>query len=131
MNVKNNRWHWLENLENAVPVSGYGNRLSMYLIALEAWRRGIQVKFYYLDNQENKMLIRYSLRYNDKEHLFESSMGDKLTRKAFNTCENKDKTKKYLKLAGISGPQGERFREDEGRGEILTYGKLLGLPVVP
>src|SRR5690625_5271014 len=98
MNIKNNRWHWLEKLENAVPRSGYGNRLSMYLIALEAWRRGLQVKFYYLDNQDNKMLIRYSLSNVDKEHFFESSMGDKLTRKAISICENKDETKKYLSL---------------------------------
>jgi len=122
---------WLEHLEEAVPTEGYGNRLSMYLIALEAWRRGITVTFFTVDNPENKILIRYSLKLNDKEHKFVSSRGDKLTDEAFDICDNKDLTKQYLEKAGVKVPKGKRFEEAaETYQDILEYGVSLGFPVV-
>lgn len=122
---------WLEHLEEAVPTEGYGNRLSMYLIALEAWRRGITVNFFTVDNPENKLLIRYSLKLNDKEHKFVSSRGDKLTDEAFEICDNKDLTKQYLKEAGVKVPEGKRFNHArEMHQSIIDYGAFLGFPLV-
>lgn len=121
---------YLPHLINAVPKRGYGNRLSMYLIALEAWRRGLNVKFYLKDNPENKLLIRYSLSDNTKEYHFESSMGDKLTSYAYEVCENKDETKKVLKKSGVPVPEGKRFVEEVENNEIINYARELGYPVV-
>lgn len=122
---------WLEHLEEAVPPEGFGNRLSMYLIALEAWRRGITVNFFTVDNPENKLLIRYALKLNDKEHKFVSSRGDKLTEEAFHVCDNKDLTKQYLKKAGVKVPEGKRFSDaKEMHQEIIDYGASLGFPLV-
>lgn len=121
---------WLPHLENAVPTKGYGNRLSMYLISLEAWRRGLKVKYYSIDNPENKMLIRYSLSDGKNTYHFESSRGEKLSKQAFEICENKDETKKTLAEAGIPVPEGKRFKENSSEEEILEYAEQLGFPVV-
>jgi D-alanine-D-alanine ligase-like ATP-grasp enzyme/acylphosphatase len=125
--MKNN--NWLSHLEGAVPTS-YGNRLSMYLIALEAWRRGLTVRFFSIDNPKNKLLIRYALSYRGREHSFESSMGDKLTDRAFNICKDKDETKRYLLKEQVPVPDGKRFDKNDSDLEIINYASLLGYPVV-
>lgn len=121
---------WLNHLKEAVPTEGYGNKLSMYLIALEAWRRGIKVNFYTIDNPENKILIRYSLEYQGKKHYFESSLGDKLSPEAFDVCEYKDLTKKYLADAGIKVPRGKVFSTSADEEEYLKFAESLTFPVV-
>lgn len=128
--MTNSEYKWLPHLENAIPSKGYGNRLSMYLIALEAWRRGISVRFYLLENPENKMLIRYVLSYNDKEHYFESSLGDKISEETFRICENKDEAIKYLARAKVPVPTGKRFGPNVEDSSILEYAKKIGYPVV-
>src|SRR5699024_1898494 len=104
--------------------------LSMYLISLEAWRRGIKVNFYTIDNPDNRVLVRYSLEYNDKVHHFESSLGDKLSLEAFDVCEYKDLTKKYLSDAGIKVPEGKVFSKESASNEALNYAQTLSYPVV-
>lgn len=121
---------FLPHLINAVPESGYGNRLSMYLIALEAWRRGLKVKFFYEDNPENKMLIRYTLADEKNEYYFNSSLGEKLTKYAYDICENKDETKKILSKSNIPVPKGKRFTEENDIEVILEYANQLGYPLV-
>lgn len=124
-----NEYEWLLKLEKAVPTKGYGTRLSMYLLSLEAWRRGLKVKFFIEDNPDNKMLIRYSLSDGLNEYNFESSRGEKLSDFAYEVCENKAKTKDILSKAGISVPEGKRFRINQAN-EILDYARSLNYPVV-
>ncbi len=121
---------WLEHLQEAVPPEGYGNKLSMYLIALEAWRRGIKVNFYTIDNPDNKVLVRYSLELDGKVHHFESSLGDKLSKEAFDVCEYKDLTKEYLRDAGVKVPEGRVFSTSEDESVIMEFTKTLSFPVV-
>lgn len=125
-----NKQHYLPHLKNAVPTKGYGNRLSMYLIALEAWRRGLKIKFYLKENPENKMLIRYSLSDEKNEYNFESSLGEKVTKYAYDVCENKDETKQVLSKTGLPVPEGKRFTEDVNLEKIIEYANKLGYPVV-
>ena len=125
-----NAQKYLPHLINAVPNKGYGNRLSMYLIALEAWRRGLVIKFFLKDNPENKLLIRYSISNGENEYEFESSLGEKLTPYAYEVCQNKDETKKVLKAAGISVPEGQRFTSNIQNEEIINYACNLGFPLV-
>src|SRR5690625_2038000 len=121
---------WLDHLSGAVPDVGYGNRMSMYLIALEAWRRGLKVKFYKLENPQNKMFIRYTISDGLIEHKFESSLGDKVTDSAFKICENKDHTKKVLLDKNIPVPEGQRFHPNTQLTDIIAYVKKLQYPVV-
>src|SRR5690625_807837 len=102
----------------------------MYLIALEAWRRGLVVKFFLKDNPENKLLIRYSIGDSEQEYAFESSRGGKLSPYAYEVCENKDETKKVLSKAGIPVPEGKRFTENISDEKIIEYSNKLGYPVV-
>ncbi|MBP1971475.1 D-alanine-D-alanine ligase-like ATP-grasp enzyme/acylphosphatase [Virgibacillus natechei] len=122
--------NWFKHLQYAVPVEGYGNKLSMYFIALEAWRRGITINFFNIDNMDNKVLVRYSLNFKGRESKFEGSKGDKLSNEADKICENKDETKRYLTKAGVSVPEGKRFEVICSITEILSYAKRMGYPVV-
>jgi|GEM_PF-626042 len=121
---------FLHHLRNAVPKSGYGNRLSMYLISLEAWRRGLKVTYFYEKNPENKMLVRYTLADEKNEYYFNSSLGDKLTEGAFDICENKDKTKKILSEAGLPVPKGKKFTKGTNIETIIDYANQLDYPLV-
>ncbi|SFB27436.1 D-alanine-D-alanine ligase [Lentibacillus halodurans] len=122
--------NWLPHLKNAVPITGFGKKLSMYTIALEGWRRGLKLKFYTIDNPENKLKIRYSLSTEDREHKFESSKGDKTTELAYEICDNKFLTKEYLSKAGVPTPEGKRFSEETQDEEIINYANTLGFPLV-
>lgn len=121
---------WLNHLEEAVPLKGYGNRLSMYLISLEAWRRGITINFFNKDNPDNKNLIRYSLNYGGKEYQFESSRGNKLSKEAFEICNNKDLTKQFMTKLGVKVPQGKRFFKDVKEEDVVSFAETIGYPVV-
>ncbi|CAM4281797.1 acylphosphatase [Lacicoccus alkaliphilus] len=121
---------WLDHLKEAIPAEGYGNKLSMSLIALEAWRRGIEVKFYTIDNPDNKVLVRYSLEYGGRTHYFESSLGDKLSAEAFDVCEYKDLTKKYISYAGVRFPKGKVFTRSADKKDIINFASSLSFPVV-
>lgn len=123
-------YKWLPHLEDAVPVAGQGKRISTYTLALEGWRRGLSLKFYSLIDEENKLKIRYSLDYEGREHHFELSKGDKVTREAFDICDDKDLTKKYLEKAGVPVPRGEKFLNGRNDEEIIAYANQLGYPIV-
>src|SRR5690625_7506819 len=82
-----NKELWLDHLMYATPIEGYGNRMSMFLISLEAWRRGINVKFYTIDDPDNRLLIRYELCHNERSFSFNSSFYHQLPEKTYNICQ--------------------------------------------
>lgn len=128
--MESNNSRWLQHLINAVPQAGFGKKLSMYTIALEGWRRGLKLKFFTIDDPENKLRIRYSLSYKGKEHRFESSKGDKTTDLAYEICDNKFLTKEYLQKAGVPVAEGKRFTSEESDEKIIQFANSLGFPLV-
>ncbi|PYZ92547.1 hypothetical protein CR194_12825 [Salipaludibacillus keqinensis] len=124
------KYKWLPHLEDAVPKAGQGKRISTYTVALEGWRRGIRLRFFSMFDEENKLKVRYSLKYKDREHHFALSKGDKVTDEAFDICDDKDLTKKYLSKAGVPTPEGAKFSEDATDEEVLAYANSLGYPLV-
>jgi D-alanine-D-alanine ligase-like ATP-grasp enzyme/acylphosphatase len=130
LKVSETDYKWLPHLEGAVPKAGQGKRISTYTLALEGWRRGIRLRFYCVTDEENKLKLRYSLKYKEKEHHFALSMGDKVTDQAFDICDDKDLTKKYLEKADVPVPKGEKFSSDATDEEILEYANSLGYPLV-
>lgn len=122
--------NWLPHLKNAVPITGFGKKLSMYTIALEGWRRGLKLKFFRIDDPENKLRIRYTLASEDREHYFESSKGDKTTDLAHEICNDKHLTKEYLRKAGVPIAEGKKFSADADDEEIVEYAESLGFPLV-
>ncbi|UTR11805.1 acylphosphatase [Evansella sp. LMS18] len=120
---------WLQHLENAVPKEAYGYKLCMYTIALEGWRRGLDLKFFNIHN-ENKVKVRFSLGSGDKEFKFAVSRGSIVTSEAVRICVDKTITKEYLFKAGVSVPQGKNFTEETSDETILNYSQSLGFPLV-
>lgn len=120
---------WLEHLVEAVPIAARKNHTSMYTIALEGWRRGLKLKFYNHD-QDNKLQIRYSLSDKNKTHYFNGSSGDKVSKEAFEICEDKSMTNHYLLNAEVPIPIGNKFGVDATNSEIVNFGKEIKFPLV-
>ncbi|WP_147803694.1 acylphosphatase [Alkalicoccus halolimnae] len=128
--IQQTTYQWLPHLEGAVPKAGQGKRISTYTVALEGWRRGLRLRFYSEFDEEMKLKVRYSLKYKDEEHHFALSKGDLVTDEAFDICDDKDLTKKYLAKANVPTPQGRKFPAESSNEEILAYGNELGYPLV-
>ncbi|OIJ21747.1 hypothetical protein BKP45_03350 [Anaerobacillus alkalidiazotrophicus] len=127
--MEGNEKHWLPHYIDAVPIEASRKKTSMYVIALEGWRRGMTLKFYN-KNEDNKLQIRYSLSHQGHEHHFQGSKGDKVTEEAYNVCDNKGLTNEYLSKAGVPIPQGKKFSAETKDSEILHYAKTLEFPLV-
>jgi len=123
-------YKWLPHLEDAVPPAGQGKRISTYTVSLEGWRRGLQLKFYSIFEDGNKLKVRYSLGNEDRTHHFQLSMGDKVSEQAFDICDDKDLTKQYLEKHNVPAPKGDRFDLSATDEEIVAYGLSLGYPIV-
>ncbi|ARK32208.1 ATP-grasp domain-containing protein [Halalkalibacter krulwichiae] len=121
--------NWLPHYIDAVPLEARRKKTSMYVIALEAWRRGITVKFYNHSN-EGKLQIRYSLSYQGREHHFQGSKGDLVSEEAYNICDNKGLTNDYLTKAGVPTPKGRRFGAEATDEEVIEYSRTLVYPLV-
>lgn len=120
---------WLPHLEDAVPMEAIRDKLGMYSIALEGWRRGLTLRFY-KTYKGKKTKIRYSLSYQGKRHKFYKSAGDKVSKEAVKVCIDKNLTKELLLKAGVPVPKGKKFEATSTDEEIVRYSKLLGFPLV-
>lgn len=125
-------FRWMPHHEGAVPKAGQGNRISTYTVALEGWRRGLDLKFYGHFDEEENFNVRYSLSNESRTHHFQLSMGDGVTKKAFDICDNKEMTKRYLRNAEIPVPvpAGKKFDEDSTDDDILAFAKTMKFPIV-
>lgn len=121
---------WLDHLVHTTPLEGYGNKMSMFLISLEAWRRGISVKYYTIDNPENKLLVRYTLSYQGRSVSFESSQSYQLSNEVLNICDNKHLTKEHLRAHNIRVPKGEKLLKDTEPDKLDQLANKLTYPVV-
>src|SRR5699024_4356721 len=124
------KYKWLPHLEDAVPPAGQGKRISTYTVSLEGWRRGLKLNFYSIFEDGNKLKVRYSLNNGDKTHHFQLSMGDKVSQKAFDICDDKELTKQYLRKHNVPVPEGEMFGKEASEEEIVQYGLSIGFPIV-
>ncbi|WP_449355106.1 acylphosphatase [Virgibacillus natechei] len=116
-------------MKGSIPDDLIADKISMYTIGLEGWRRGLTLKFY-KELYEGKMLINYSLSNNKKEYRFAVSKGELVTDEARDISRNKGLTKEYLSNAGVPVPLGKDFNEEVSDIEIIEYAKTLGFPVV-
>lgn len=128
--MEKSEYRWLAHHENAIPKAGQGKRISTYTVALEGWRRGLDLKFYSRFDEENKFKLRYSLTSPYRTHHFSLSMGDKVSDVAFKICDDKELTKQRLKEANVPVPFGKMFGADIENEEIISYAKLVGFPLV-
>ncbi|MBR7554758.1 acylphosphatase [Allobacillus sp. GCM10007491] len=122
---------WLPHLKDCVPSTISGDRLSIYSIALEGWRRGLTLKFYgHRMKRKNKLIIRYSLTDDSKEVNFSYSTGPDVTQEARKICSSKMLTKEQLDSANVPTPSGRRFEKEVDIEQIIDYANSVGFPVV-
>lgn len=119
----------LPHLDKCVPSSVSPDKLSMYTIALEGWRRGLPLKFY-ITKYGSRLEINYSFEYEGKEYKFAVSKGEDVTKEAMRIAKNKFLTKEYLSKKNVSVPEGNKFDKSVEDETILDYADKLGYPVV-
>lgn len=117
-----------------------GFNLDAYVMALEGWRRGLTLTWYYDPtkvtdlkligfNPLGKSFSLYSENEN-KIHYFYRSRGDKVANEAIEIVQNKHLTKTYLKKSNVLSPNGITFNKSISNDEILSMIKDLSFPLV-
>src|SRR5690625_4772421 len=100
--------------------------IDTYLVALEGWRRGLTLTFYEHNTDETDMKLigfdpvgkLFSLTSGEKEHFFYRSRGDMVSNEAVEIGIDKELTKRYLKKAGVSVPEGFGFKNSDAIDEV-------------
>ncbi|TMW72352.1 ATP-grasp domain-containing protein [Alteribacter natronophilus] len=122
---------WLDHLKEGIPVEAVKNKISMYTISLEGWRRGLSLCFSSVKGSSGELSdIRYSLSDGRNTHVFEGSKGDLVTDEARAICDDKKRTYEYLEHAGVPYPKGKTFDAGQTDGDILSFASQIGYPVV-
>src|SRR5690625_3743808 len=112
---------WMPHHEGAIPPAGQGKRISTYNVALEGWRRGLELEFYGEIEEVSKLKLKYSLSNGERTHHFQLSMGDKVTEEAFDICADKDLTKQYLSKAGVPVPEDRKSTRLNSSHVAISY----------
>lgn len=113
-------------------------RLCGYLVALEALRRGLDVRFHrsggpfgdWVPDHTSALATLYSIRSGDRVHWFHRSLGDANSRQARAVTPRKTQTKRLLRRYGVSTPQGVTFKDRHSREHVLRKLDVLGGPLV-
>lgn len=129
----------LPQLPNEIVTDARKTRLCAYSVALEGWRRGLQLKWYTKDSEHFQDMVvfgvnppgrLYSLSSDERTHYFFRTRGDKVTNEGVEIGSEKDDTKIYLSKAGVPVPQGRGFAPETLDDEIISYAESLGYPLV-
>ncbi|MFC4025026.1 acylphosphatase [Oceanobacillus longus] len=115
-----------------------GFNLCANLVALEGWRRGLNLNWYYNASEFTDLKTigfqpigkTFSLSSTDDTHFFFRSRGDKVSNEAVDIGTSKEETKKYLSKAGVPTPEGFRFTSEEKEDEIINVALKIGYPLV-
>lgn len=119
--------NWLPHLKDSIPQFVFGDRIDTYVMALEGWRRGLELKFSIVGAQKR---VSFTLSDGEKEHRFSITRGDKVTREAIRICINKGLTKEYLSKKDIPFPRGETFGKKYSNEKIISLTEQLNFPLV-
>src|SRR5690554_310075 len=102
----------------------FGRRLCCYVIALEAWRRGLEVTL------KDGRCRYFNISGNGRKVDFDKSSSEFNSAEGKRNCSDKQKTKHYLLARGIPTPEGRMFDAGNGFHDALVYAEELGYPVV-
>lgn len=121
---------WLSHLYQSIPPEAKRNRISLYLIALEGYRRGLTLKFYSLSSEKQHNKIMYSLSSEEQIHYFYESSGDANQDCAYSICDDKALTESYLRKHQVPVPKGKVFTKEATIEEMINYSSEIGFPLV-
>lgn len=125
--------NWLSHLNSEMLKKVRNNRFCSYLIALEGWRRGLELSFSSDKVTKHNLHspgLRYTLSSKERTHTFYKARGDKVKGQAFSIGSNKYETKHWLAKHGIPVAKGEKFSKDVSNDQIVKYAEKIGFPVV-
>lgn len=128
--MNNYKSEWLPHLKQAVPEAAKGKGTCMYIMALEGWRRGLELKFIKKKGTGLLKSVAFSLSDGKNEHVFNGSRGDTVTKEAIKICTSKGLTNKYLAEANVPIPGGKAFAKEESNDNIINYANKVGYPLV-
>jgi len=112
--------------------------IDSYLVALEGWRRGLSLKFYYDPSIVTNLKVigfdqigkSFSLTSNEKTHFFYRTRGDKVSNEATEIGTDKAKAKQLLADEGISVPEGFTFHRTDAVSKVAIKAVEMGFPLV-
>ncbi|MDE5415813.1 ATP-grasp domain-containing protein [Alkalihalobacterium chitinilyticum] len=139
INSIDNNLECLDHFTKDVVLGVDKTKLCSFAVALEGWRRGLELKWYTKDAEEFKDFIvfgvnppgrLFSLSSNERTHYFFRTRGDKVSNLAVEICADKDETKNWLERAGVPVPFGRRFDETSSDEEIILSAEMIGFPLV-
>ncbi|WP_010531637.1 acylphosphatase [Lentibacillus jeotgali] len=128
--MENYKNTWLPHLKDAVPKAAQGKGTCMYTVALEGWRRGLELRFIKKKGSGLLRSVSFSLSDGRTKHVFSGSRGDYVSREAKEICRDKGLTNQYLEKAGVPTPGGKFFDKGTAFKTMISYAKRLGFPVV-
>mgnify|MGYP001202536977 CR=1 FL=1 len=101
--------------------------ITAYSIALEAWRKGIEVTF--INRPSDKRANFFKLSYLDQTHFFHSSQGDLISQEAIDITSDYIKMRQYLQEAGLPVVSGKYFDKVETKDSVIADAVKLGFPL--
>src|SRR5690625_4159 len=108
----------LPHLTNEMVVNARKTRLCSFSVALEGWRRGLQLKWYTADSKYYDDMIvfgvnppgrLFSLSSDKRTEFFFRTRGNKVSNEAVELSDDKYTTKQMLAEAGVPVPLGKGF----------------------
>ncbi len=99
-------YKWLSELEGIVPKEAYGYAISVYSIAYEAWRRGLNITFENVYHKKGKYTPRYTIYNKDNMVKFNHTRPNLVSKEAIGICLNKQLTRKTLEKKNVPVPKG-------------------------
>ncbi|QGH36310.1 ATP-grasp domain-containing protein [Gracilibacillus salitolerans] len=130
---------WLPYLSSEIVTDARGSELDAYVIALEGWRRGLELRWHVKDSEKFKDMKTwatekpgklFSLTLGDKTHYFFKTRGDKVSNEAVTIGADKETTKKHVLQNKLKTPLSMTFSKDSSIEEINEYVENIGYPVV-
>lgn len=117
-----------------------GFNLDAYVMALEGWRRGLSLTWYFDPSEVTDMKIigynplgkTFSLHSdkNSQIHYFYRSRGDKVANEAVEIVHDKHVAKTYFEKSAVPTPNGVMFHKSLEDDEIIKLVKKLHYPLV-
>jgi D-alanine-D-alanine ligase-like ATP-grasp enzyme/acylphosphatase len=112
--------------------------IDSFLVALEGWRRGLSLKFYYDPSTVTDLKIigynqigkTFSLSSEEKTHYFYRTRGDKVSNEATDIGTDKARAKDYLLKANVPTPEGFTFNKAMEIDVVIKKALELGFPLV-
>lgn len=117
---------WPYHFQPNVVRESFGERLSSYVLVLEAWRRGLTV------TTDHPRLHRFTIRGASGTGIkFIQARPSKTTRKAHVTAKNKHRSNQLLSASGVPVPHSELIDPQEvSVDDLIHRAESIGYPVV-